>query len=58
MLSVCKNAASAVIKTAKPAVNLAKLNNVSYKLIPAAYNRKYHHLISALLESKLNLMVL
>ena len=41
MLGVCKNAASAIIKTAKPAVSLAKLNGASYKLIPAAYNREY-----------------
>lgn len=41
MLGVCKNAASAIIKTAKPAVSLAKLNGASHKLIPAAYNREY-----------------
>ena len=39
MLRACESAASAVIK---PAVGLTKLNNASYKLIPAAYNRKYH----------------
>ncbi|KAK4336707.1 hypothetical protein RND71_043453 [Anisodus tanguticus] len=42
MLGVCKNAASVVIKSAKPAVNLSKLNNASAKLIPAAYNQKRH----------------
>ena len=42
MLGVCKNAASAIIKTAKPAVSLAKLNGASHKLIPAAYNREYY----------------
>jgi len=41
MLGLCKNAATAAIKSAKPAVGISsKLNNASYKLIPAAYDQK------------------